>query len=219
MALPDLIIFDCDGVLIDSEIIACRVHAEVLTGLGYPITAAEVNRRFVGVSAADMSALLERDWGRPLPGDYLGRVDDALLLAFRSELHAIAGVAAVLAALPQARCVASNSDPEYLRFALEHTGLAPYFQSNVFSAAMVARGKPAPDLFLLAASRLGAAPAHCLVIEDSVSGVRAARAAGMRVFGFCGGGHCGPDHGSRLLGEGAALVFRNMSELPGVLDQ
>ena len=124
--------------------------------------------------------------------------------AFDAELAPIAGVEAALAALPYRRCVASSSAPERLRHSLSLTGLLHWFEPHVFSATQVARGKPAPDLFLFAAASMQAAPATCVVIEDSVPGVQAAVAAGMRVIGFTGGGHCRPGHAERLRAAGAA---------------
>lgn len=213
----DLIIFDCDGVLIDSEPIANRVHAQALTDLGYAVTAAELIRRFTGMTDAAMYALIERDWGRPLPADYAAKIKPAIKEAYSRDLRPIPGLDLVLPGLTTRRCVASSSDPDKLRFGLERTGLYGYFAPHVFSAALVARGKPAPDLFVYAADRMKVRPEACLVIEDSVNGVRAARAAGMAVIGFCGGGHCAPGHGERLLAEGAAHVFDDMRELPELL--
>lgn len=213
---PALIIFDCDGVLIDSEIIANRVYPEVLTGFGLQVTAADMDR-FTGMTDTATFAILEREFGRKLPDDHAERLAAALKDAYTRELTAISGVVDVIAELAIPYCVASSSTPDKLRFGLDCVGLHRYFAPHVFSAAMVARGKPAPDLFLYAADQMRARPEACLVIEDSVAGVKAARAAGMTVFGFCGGGHCGPDHGARLLAEGAAHVFDDMRELPGLL--
>ena len=196
-----LVVFDCDGVLVDSESLACGVEARALTALGYPITGAEVARRYAGLSDADMRRAVEGEIGRPLPPDHGERCAAALEEAFRRELRPVAGMAAVVdavAAAGLARCVASSSAPERLKFALTVTRLWEKFVPNVFSARMVARGKPAPDLFLFAAGRMEVEPAACLVIEDSVPGIQAARAAGMTAVGFAGGGHCGPDHTARL---------------------
>lgn len=216
----DLVIFDCDGVLIDSEIIVCRIHADALTEAGYKITAADVLRRFTGMSDASMYATIEREWGRSLPAEHDARVRVRVAAAYRTDLSAIPGVADAIDRIggTAARCVASSSTPEKIRFGLELVGLYGRFDPrHIFSATMVARGKPAPDLFLFAAERMGAAPARCVVIEDSVAGVQAATAAGMRVLGFHGGGHCGPGHAERLLAAGAAAAFAGMAELPGLL--
>ncbi|HZU89792.1 MAG TPA: HAD-IA family hydrolase, partial [Stellaceae bacterium] len=116
-------------------------------------------------------------------------------------------------------CVASSSLPAQLRLGLEVAGLLEFFEPHLFSATMVAHGKPAPDLFLYAAARMGAAPRHCLVVEDSLAGVTAARAAGMTALGFCGGSHCRPGHGERLLAGGAAHVIRDMRDLPAAIER
>jgi HAD superfamily hydrolase (TIGR01509 family) len=209
----ELVIFDCDGVLIDSEPIAARIHAQALAGLGFAVGPEEIIRRFTGVPDRDMYAALEHDFGCALPPDYDETRKAEIARAYVGELRAIAGVHEVLAAIRVPVCVASSSAPEKLRLGLETVGLHDLFTPNVFSASEVRRGKPAPDLFLLAAARMGAAPEHCLVIEDSEAGVRAAVAAGMTVMGFTGGGHCGPDHGDLLLRSGAAGVFGDMRDL------
>ena len=213
----DLIVFDCDGVLIDSEPIAARIHARALSELGHAVSAEEIMRRFTGISDRAMYSALEVEMARPLPADYAARIRLALEQAFRQELRPIPGIEDALAAIAAPVCVASSSSPERLRVALECVGLHDRFAPHIFSAAMVARGKPAPDLFLFAAERMHAAPSRCLVVEDSVPGVEAARAAGMAVLGFCGGGHCGPEHGARLTGAGAELVFHDMRRLPQIL--
>jgi len=215
--LTGLVIFDCDGVLIDSEVITCRVQAAGLAALGIPVTAEEVMRRFTGMRDREMYAMLEREHGLSLPADYDANAKAQIAEAYRQELRPIAGIEAALEAIPLPRCVASSSNPLKLRFGLELTGLYERFSPHLFSAAQVGRGKPAPDLFLFAAAEMGAAPQDCLVIEDSVAGVQAARAAGMRVYGFSGGSHCGEGHGERLLAAGAALVFSSMAELPSLV--
>ena len=210
----ELVIFDCDGVLVDSEPIINRAHAELLTTCGYPITEHDLVERFCGMSDTEMLAIIERDWGRALPLSYAKCVGVMIEKGFSQSLAAIEGVAEALDALRLPICVASSSAPEQIRRKLELTGLLDRFgQNNLFSAAMVARGKPAPDLFLYAAQRLGAQPSRCLVVEDSPAGIEAVCAAGMTAIGFCGGSHCGPEHGSRLQACGAALVIDDMHEL------
>jgi HAD superfamily hydrolase (TIGR01509 family) len=210
----ELVIFDCDGVLVDSEPIINRAHAELLTTCGYQITEQDLVERFCGMSDAEMLVIIERDWGRALPLSYAKRVGVMIEKGFSQSLAAIEGVAEALDALRLPICVASSSAPEQIRRKLELTGLLDRFgQNNLFSAAMVARGKPAPDLFLYAAQRLGAQPSRCLVVEDSPAGIEAVCAAGMTAIGFCGGSHCGPEHGSRLQACGAALVIDDMHEL------
>ncbi|MGA7261018.1 MAG: HAD-IA family hydrolase [Stellaceae bacterium] len=209
----DLVIFDCDGVLVDSEPIIKGAHARVLTACGYPITEDELVERFCGMSDAEMLATIEHEWGRTLPPSYAERVGVMIQDGFGHSLVAIAGVAEALDSLRLPVCVASSSVPEQIRRKLALTGLLARFGEDLFSATMVARGKPAPDLFLYAAQQFAAAPDRCLVIEDSLLGIEAAIAAGMTAIGFCGGSHCGPEYGDRLLARGAALVITDMREL------
>lgn len=216
---PSLIIFDCDGVLIDSEAIACRVDAEEFSRLGFVLTAKDVADRFVGKTAGEMFATLQAEQGRPIPDGFETHLRERIHEAFQRELRPIPGVAETLAQLHMAVCVASSSGPERLEMSLEIAGLLGHFTPHVFSAHMVARGKPAPDLFHHAAAAMGQEPASCLVIEDSVAGVQAAVAARMRVFGFTGGSHCTAAHGGRLEAEGAELSFGNMTALPGLLQR
>lgn len=211
-----LLIFDCDGVLVDSEPLSCRIDAEVLTGLGIPCTADEIARDFVGVSQKDMIARIAAERSVTLPDDVAERINRTLFARFETDLKPVEGVRDAILDLPFRRCVASSSLPERIALSLRVTGLADLFE-HVFSASEVPRGKPAPDLFLHAASRMTAEPADCLVIEDSVAGVRAARAAGMRVIGFTGGGHCGPEHGETLRQAGAMTLVDRMTELPGMV--
>lgn len=205
----DLVIFDCDGVLVDSEPIANRVLAALLAREGLRLSASEVMRRFVGRTKAGCIELAEEMLGRPLPSSFGVDWDAALFAALKSELKPVDGILALLAELDLPSCVATNSSAERLRVALETTGLSEYFAGRAFSAASVARPKPAPDLFLHAARMLGAEPSRCAVIEDTPTGVRAARAAGMSVFGFAAGAHA--DAGA-LATEGA-VVCRTANEL------
>jgi HAD superfamily hydrolase (TIGR01509 family) len=214
---PQLLIFDCDGVLIDSETISCRVDAECFTEAGFPITIEEVTERFVGVSSAHMFSWIEQHHGRKLPEDFPQRLKARLQEAFARDLQPMPGIVTILESVPTARCVASSSYPDRLSFTLGHTGLLDFFAPNIFSASMVTHGKPAPDLFFYAAQRMGRPPQDCLVIEDSRAGVIAARAAGMRVLGFTGGAHCRPDHGRRLRDAGAHDIFADMRDLPRLL--
>lgn len=213
----DLVIFDCDGVLIDSEPLVNRAHADTLARCGYAITAEVLLERFCGVSDAEMLAVIERERGHPLPQDYCSRVAALIEREYRRALRPIPGIGEALRELALPVCVASSSAPAQIRLGLGIAGLLEFFDPHLFSAAMVARGKPAPDLFLHAAERMGAAPRRCLVIEDSPAGVQAARAAGMTVIGFCGGSHCRPGHGRRLLADGAARVIEDMRNLPATI--
>jgi len=217
---PDLVIFDCDGVLIDSEALSCGVVAEMLTEHGYPIDAHAAAARFAGLADREIAALVSQECGLAMPEDFAERVSARATLAFEGRLQAMPGAAAVLAGLPHRRCVASNSLPNRLARALEIAGLAVHFPPGaLFSSAMVARGKPAPDLHLHAAAAMGAAPARCVVIEDSPTGVTAARVAGMAVIGFVGAGHIADRgaHADRLRAEGAARIAQRFEEIPEAL--
>jgi len=215
---PELVVFDCDGVLIDSELIACGVDAACFTEAGLAISRDEIMARYVGISTATMIADIERRSGRTLPTDFPDLLQTRLRNAFETELRAMPGVKAMLAPERFRRCVASSSSLDRIRHSLALTDLLDLFDPNIFSATQVAHGKPAPDLFLLAANRMGTQASACLVVEDSIAGVQAAVAAEMPVFGFTGGGHCGPTHGDRLLAAGAALVFEEMRRLPDLID-
>jgi HAD superfamily hydrolase (TIGR01509 family) len=214
---PELIIFDCDGVLIDSEAIACRADSECLAEIGIPLSADEIMERYLGISAAAMCVDIEQRLGCVLPAGFAETLRLRVAAAFETELVPMPGVDAVLAALPHRRCVASNSAPERLRHSLSLTGLLHWFEPHVFSSTQVARGKPAPDLFLFAAAAMQATPEACLVIEDSVPGVQAAVAAGMRAIGFTGGGHCRPGHAERLRAAGAAAVAAYTEQLSALI--
>jgi len=209
----ELIIFDCDGVLVDSEPIINRAHAHVLTACGYPISEQNLVERFCGMSDREMIEIIEREWGHALPTSYAEHVGLMIEAEFRQSLAPIAGVAEALDSLTLPICVASSSSLEQIRQRLKITGLLGRFGEHLFSAAMVARGKPAPDLFLYAAQHLTTAPDRCLVIEDSPAGIDAALAADMTAIGFSGGSHCGPEHGARLEEHGALLVIDDMREL------
>jgi HAD superfamily hydrolase (TIGR01509 family) len=184
-----LVIFDCDGVLVDSEPIALRLLLEMVGQAGLAMDPETANSRFLGRSLASTRSILAEEFGLTLDDAALEDMRRRLYAAFRAELQPISGVAEVLAGLKQAFCVASSSQPERIELSLRVTGLWPRFQGRMFSASMVSNGKPAPDLFLFAADRMGYAPADCLVVEDSPAGIEAAQAAGMRVVAFTGGSH------------------------------
>jgi HAD superfamily hydrolase (TIGR01509 family) len=214
-----LLIFDCDGVLVDSEHLACVALAEVMTTLGHSMTADEAMLAFAGRSLKDVLARAERLLSRPIPKDLGEQAAVQLMARFRRELQAVAGVKEAIAALPYRRCVASSSDPGRLTLSLDVTGLSALFGNNVFSAVEVANGKPAPDLFLLAARRLGEDPSSCIVIEDSVLGVEAAGAAGMAAIGFAGASHANQGLAERLAAAGAEPVIHSMANLPAAVEQ
>jgi HAD superfamily hydrolase (TIGR01509 family) len=215
----DLIIFDCDGVLVDSEVISCRAHAETLTRHGYPITADEVLNRFLGVSDREARLMIENEIGRKLPNDFESQVKQATLQFYADDLRAISYVSEAIAAIGLPKCVASSGTPEKIRHGLTCAGLYDQLAPHIFSAAEVKRGKPAPDLFLFAAEQMQAAPAQCLVIEDSIPGVTGAVAAGMTVLGFHGGSHCPPGHADTLRAAGAIMTFEDMRQLPDLIRQ
>ena len=215
----DLLIFDCDGVLVDSEFLVCTAVSEELTRLGYAITPEDVVSRFAGRPEREILAEVAEDWGRPVPADYYSAMKHRVDHAFRNELQAVDGALAVLSAVRMRKCVASSSAPAKLAQGLRHTGLYDYFAPDILSVHSVAHGKPAPDVFIFAAGWMHTPVQRCLVIEDSVPGARAALAAGMRVFGFVGGSHCAPEHGERLLAAGVERVLRHMEELPEALPE
>jgi HAD superfamily hydrolase (TIGR01509 family) len=214
---PDLIIFDCDGVLVDSEVISCRAHAETLTRHGYPITADQVLRRFLGVSDREARLIVEAELGRSLPEDFEAQMKQAALQRYASDLGAIPYIGEAIAAIDLPKCVASSGTPEKIRHGLSCAGLYDLLAPHIFSATQVKRGKPAPDLFLFAAVQMKAAPERCIVIEDSLPGVTGARAAGMVVLGFHGGSHCTPGHAEMLRAVGAAVTFDDMRQLPRLI--
>jgi HAD superfamily hydrolase (TIGR01509 family) len=208
----DLVIFDCDGVLVDSERISVRIDVRMLAELGWPLTEAEVIERFVGRSEEYMVAQIEAALERRLPAGWDDPFRTLYQEAFEAELAPVDGVVAALDAIAAPFCVASSSSHERLRFTLRLTGLLERFDGRIFSAEDVQNGKPAPDLFLHAAASLGADPARCAVVEDSRYGVEAARAAGMRAFGYAGG----LTPADRLTGPNT-VVFEDMRELPALL--
>jgi HAD superfamily hydrolase (TIGR01509 family) len=214
-----LIIFDCDGVLVDSEIIAHGLLAQMMTELGHPMTMAEAVQKFAGRNLADTLLLCEASLGRSIPDDLGKRYGRLLLEGLRRDLKPIAGVKEAIAALPYRRCVASSSSLERIRLSLEATGLASLLGANLFSATQVAHGKPAADLYLFAATRMGVAPEHCVVIEDSALGVAAGRAAGMKVIGFTGAAHTSHSAAQGLAAAGAHSVISAMVDLPATVER
>lgn len=208
----ELVIFDCDGVLVDSERLAVRIESRLLTELGWPLTEADVMARFVGRSDSYMLGEIEQALGRKMP-EWQRLYEERLHAAFRSELTAVDGIEVALDAITHATCVASSGTHEKLQLTLGLTGLVDRFAGRIFSATEVAHGKPAPDLFLHAAARFGVSPERCVVVEDSQAGVQAARAAGMRSLGYAGG----LTPASWLEGPGTT-VFADMADLPGLVN-
>jgi len=207
-----LVIFDCDGVLVDSERLAVRIDVRVLAALGWPLSEREVIDRFLGRSHEFMVAEIQAHLGRRLPVDWEDEFQHLYREAFAAELTPVAGVVEALEQITLATCVASSGSHDKMRYTLGLTGLYDRFAGRIFSASEVANGKPAPDLFLHAARRMGVDPAACAVVEDSRYGVEAARAAGMLALGFAGG----LTTVERLRGSGT-LVFSDMRDLPSLL--
>ncbi len=210
-------IFDCDGVLVDSEVLATRIESQLLRDVGVELTPESIAAAFVGISDAEMHDRIEADWGVTLPEDFTVTRAGLLDEVFRTELRAVAGIAGVLEALDEPRCVASSSSPDRIRTSLAVTGLDSFFGPHVFSASSVERGKPVPDLFLYAADAMQTDPARCVVIEDSTPGVAAGRAAGMQVVGFTGASHCVPMLSDQLREAGAHTIAPDADALLDVL--
>jgi HAD superfamily hydrolase (TIGR01509 family) len=208
----ELVIFDCDGVLVDSEPIAARVGAEVLADLGWRVTPEELIRRFAGCTDQHWRDSIESELGRSLDDDWEEPYQSWYKDAFDAELEAVPGVVDVLKSLGVPFCVASNGSHEKIRKNLRRVGLLTAFEGHIFSAEDVREGKPAPDLFLHAAHSMRVPPARCAVIEDSPTGLAAARAAGMQCFAYAGG--LIPI--ARLTGP-ATTVFDDMSLLPKLI--
>lgn len=211
---PALVIFDCDGVLVDSEVIANRVMAEAITASGIPISTEECLARFVGGSLQRVVDTVEEWLGTPLPPGWKEDFEARRNAAFRRELKPVPGAEAAVAAIRASGtpiCVASSGTMEKMNLTLGLTGLNVLFGDNLFSTTMVARGKPAPDLFLYAAERMGHRPENCVVVEDSLPGVTAAVAAGMRVVAYAAAGD------TQDLTAAGGAVFHDMSALPGLL--
>jgi HAD superfamily hydrolase (TIGR01509 family) len=212
MMRPHLIIFDCDGVLVDSEVLSCRCLCEALAGCGIDVGLEETLDLFLGRS---LDAVLEhyQGLGRSIPRQFPAELMVKVQETFRSALCPIDGIGSVLEGLKIPHCVASSSPLDRVSLSLSLTGLAGHFGDRLYTAQMVDRGKPAPDLFLYAARRMQADPSRTLVIEDSVSGVRAAKAAGMTVWGFVGGSHYRSRDGRASLRDaGADRVFARMAD-------
>jgi len=209
-----LVIFDCDGVLVDSETVSIRVLLDGLRSKGLDMDEADAHRHFLGRSLGTVTKTIREEFGIEADEAFLEDMRHALYARFRAELQPMPGIAETLDALCFRRCVASSSQPERIRLSLSLTGLIDKFEPNIFSAAMVARGKPAPDLFLHAASQMGADPRNCIVVEDSPAGIEAGHRAGMAVFAFVGGSHATtPDYRERIDALSPEVVFDAMPDL------
>ncbi|MGE0501550.1 MAG: HAD family hydrolase [Rhizobiaceae bacterium] len=218
MPLPELVIFDCDGVLVDSEIIAARVEAELITRAGYPIDASELAETYAGLTFKDILLAIEQKSSIPLQASLIAQAETLVDKAL-SNVSAIPGARDAALSVTGKRCICSNSRQERLAMMLGRTGLKPLFEGSIFSAfdTESKRPKPAPDVFLHAARTMGVDPRATFVIEDSVHGVHGARQAGMRVIGFTGASHSYAGHADALTGAGAETVIRNWRDLKGVV--
>jgi HAD superfamily hydrolase (TIGR01509 family) len=212
-----MVIFDCNGVLVDSEPIASAVLADALTRAGFPINADGVARRYHGRRPADVFAAVEAAMGKKLPRDFAAGVTVDTLRRFRADLRALPHVTHALTWVRGPKAVASSSPLDRIRTGLEVAGLLRFFEARLFSASDVPRGKPAPDLFRFAATRMRVEPASCIVIEDSVPGVTAAVAAGMTAIGFVGGNQTPGRLAQDLVNAGARTVIADMRMLKGAI--
>lgn len=208
-----MVIFDCNGVLVDSESLATAIVSQEFIRAGFALTPDVVARYFTGRRPADMFAEVEIAAGRKLPPDFADTVASTTLRRFREELRATKHAAYALSWLRGPKCVASSSSHDRIRVSLETAGLIRFFEPNLFSAAEVKHGKPAPDLFLHAAGKMRVEPRDCIVVEDSGVGVAAGLAAGMTVIGFVGGSHAGGQLGNHLLNAGARAVISDLRAL------
>lgn len=209
----DLIVFDMDGVLVDSEPIACGVFHKHVAALGVPMTLEELMRDTIGLSTASTRILIRERYGIEISDEIIARIRAELDEVYPAQLTAVTGVEQAIRAVDRPRCVASSSSPTRIELSLRLTGLTGYFGDNVFSATMVERGKPHPDLFLHAAGTMGFDPARTAVVEDSVPGVTAGIAAGMTVFAYAGASYCN----ATALERAGGRVFTDMRDLPALL--
>ena len=215
----DLTLFDCDGVLVDSEIIAAKVESKLLTEAGYPISVEEMGERFAGMTWKNILLSIEKEVDIPLSASLIDKSEQLLDQRLAREVKAIEGVQYALSRIAGPRCICSNSSSQRLDMMLSKVGLKELFAPHIYSAKDLGadRVKPKPDIFLHGAAQFGVSPAKCIVVEDSVHGVHAAREAGMRVVGFTGASHTYPSHADKLTDAGAETVIARMQDLPGVI--
>ncbi|MFC0245175.1 HAD family hydrolase [Falsochrobactrum ovis] len=220
MVTPSLIIFDCDGVLVDSEVIAAEVDSVLLTEAGYPISAEEVGERFAGLTWQDILLTVEREAGIPISASLLDKSEKILDERLKNEVQAVEDIAETVSALNLPKCICSNSSSARLELMLKRVELYDLFAPHIFSAKEVGtkKTKPAPDVFLYAAKKFDVDPANVIVIEDSAHGIQGARAAGMRVIGFTGGAHTYAGHADKLTDAGAETVIHRHRDLQSVIE-
>jgi len=217
VADTDLIIFDCDGVLVDSEPLAAKAYERVYEKHGMPGVGADIIAQCIGMKQADIIVRIGELTGHRFPDDAQGDIWAETKALFTEALTPTEGLLPFLQRLPLKRCVASSSSLERIHHSLAVTGLAGFFGDSIFSSSMVKHGKPAPDIFLFAAGRMGADPARCVVIEDSPFGVQGAVAAGMTAIGYTGGGHSHAGHGQQLIAKGARAACASWAEVEASL--
>lgn len=211
MVVPELVIFDCDGVLVDSDRISLRVQAEWISALGLKTSYEDCVRDFLGLGMPATLRIISERLGRPLPSGWEEGLDAAVREAFRNELRPVPGVVEALDEIDLPTCIASSGSHKKMRFTLGLTGLWDRFAGRIYSSEEVQRGKPAPDLFLHAASRMSTPPHQCVVVEDSPFGVAGARAAGMSALGYAAAA------GGEALAREGAETFESMADLPALL--
>ena len=219
MPQPDLVIFDCDGVLVDSEIIAARIEAALITDAGFPIDHEEVSETYAGLTFKDILLRIEEKSQIPFQASLIDRAEDLIDKALAREVQAIEGAAQAVRSVTAPRCICSNSRTERINISLERARLKTLFDNNIFSSLETPskKPKPAPDVFLHAAEAMRAAPRNTFVVEDSVHGITGAKLAGMRVIGFTGAAHTYPGHSDALTEAGAETVIRRWTDFPSVL--
>ncbi|NMG38902.1 HAD-IA family hydrolase [Chelativorans sp. ZYF759] len=219
MPSPELVIFDCDGVLVDSEIIAARAEAEILAKAGFEITAEDLARDYAGLTFKDILLRIEAEQGLVVQASLIAQAEKLVDQKLAREVRAIEGAAEAAASIRSPKCVCSNSSGERLRLTLGRTGLLPLFADAIYSAVETPSRlpKPHPDVFLHAAAAMNADPKRSFVIEDSIHGVAGATAAGMRVIGFTGASHSQPGHADALTEAGAETVIHRLADLQSVL--
>jgi len=217
-----LIIFDCDGVLVNSEEVYLAAELEFLASVGVVLERDVYTDTFMGLSPpmwqARLQSIIAEQRSAPLPSDFFVRLDDHTTARIEVHLAALPDARQTIDGIEARRCVASSTPSARLRWKLQQTGLIGLFDPHIFSSDMVANGKPAPDLFLHAAAAMGVQPGECVVVEDSVNGVMAGKAAGMQVIGFTAGAHCAGNHGDRLAMAGADRIVGSYGELAAALD-
>lgn len=219
MSQPDLVIFDFDGTLVDSEFVAARIEAEMISQAGYEISPEELSQLYAGLTFKDILLRIEEVSSIPFQASLIDQAEQLVDKRLRSEVRAIEGAREAVASVASKRCICSNSQAERIGFMAERTGLAPFFSGHIFSSLDTPsrNPKPAPDVFLYAAQKMDAAPAKTFVVEDSVHGIAGAKAAGMRVIGFTGASHSYAGHADVLTEAGAETVIRRWADFPGVL--